>query len=423
MVFTPKQLLNRLQSLADHDRYLVAFSGGLDSTVLLHAMGALESALHAEISVVHIHHGLQARADEWVAHCKQTCRALGLSCRIIEVDAKPKQGESPEAAARHARYQALRALVTRNVCLLTAHHQDDQAETVLLQLFRGAGLEGLSAMPLIAPFAKGWHARPLLDVPREQLVQYANQYQLEWIDDPSNLDVGFDRNYIRHELYPVLTSRWPSVSSTLARTAQIHAEAVELTKRLAILDMKAASGRRIGTLSAKALIELSLARFNNLIRYWLRDCGLPTPTQRQLAQIRTDLIKARWDSRLHIRWPGAEVRRYRDDLYAMTPLSIHNPRRVYPWKLNESLTIPRLQLVLSYDKLESMGLNLVRDQAKVTVRFRTGGERCKPRRRAHHHCLKKLFQEAGVPPWERDRIPLIYVGDTLIAVIGYWVCV
>lgn len=421
-MFDASDLLSRLEALPDVQRFIVAYSGGLDSTVLLHAFATVCGRQDRVIEAVHVHHGLHSEADRWVEHCRHFCNRLGIACRIFWVDARPKPGESPEAAARAARYGVLRPLLRENTCLVTAHHKDDQSETVLLQLLRGAGPEGLAAMPFVTASGDGYHARPLLDYSRAEFLHYAQEHNLIWIDDPSNFDVDYDRNFLRQELLPLIRRRWPSAAHTLCRVARIQAEASALAYALGDIDQRNAAGSRPGTLSVNALIGLSGARRNNLLRYWIRKLTLPVLTSRQLARVDTDLLSSRPDSAPCLRWPGGEMRRYRDDLYAIHPLIPHDAQQVYVWQTDRDLYIPHLDLRLTNKDMKGQGLSVTTCEAQVEVRFRRGGERCRPKGRRHHHTLKNLFQDAGIPPWERDRIPLIYVNDRLVLVWGYWFC-
>ncbi len=422
MAFTTKSLVTTLEALPSVRRYLIAFSAGLDSTVLLQAMVKSSEALNVSVEAVHVHHGLQAESNIWVTHCEHICQEYKVPIRILPVNAHPSPGESPEAAARQARYAALRPLVGQGVCLLTAHHQDDQAETLLLQLLRGAGPAGLAAMPQLTRFGAGWHARPLLRFNRAELEAYARDHRLSWIVDPSNRQLFYDRNFIRHRVVPVLQERWPSCVQTLARAAAHQGAAISLIDELAAIDLRAAEGGRSDTLSARAVQNLSPQRQLNVLRAWIKARGLSLPTHRQLIRIRRDMVYSRWDAMPCVYWSGAEIRRYRDDLYAMAALSEHDPSQVVLWSPQQPLRFAHLGLEINAAQLNSMGLSLTGDQRLLQVRFRVGGERCKPQGSQHHRSLKKLFQEAGVPPWERDRIPLIYAGDRLIAVLGFWKC-
>lgn len=405
-------------------RYWIAYSGGLDSHVLLHAMSALRPVLpNSVVHAVHINHGLQHNAQQWEQHCAQVCAVLQIPYTSLTVNAHPAPGESPEAAARHARYTALGTLIEPGDCLLTAHHQDDQAETMLLQLLRGAGPHGLAAMPASTNFGKGQHLRPLLGFTHAQLKAYAEQHGLHWIDDQSNLNTDFDRNYLRHEIIPRLRARWPAAARTLARSAQHAADAAHLLDDFAQDDLVAVQGPSPATLIVSSLQELSAARQRNVLRGWLDKLGLPLPNAAHIKHILTDIVMAAPDSNPLVHWPGAEVRRYRDLIYVMQPLMPHDPSQIIAWDLSGPLTLPSGLGELSYTRAQGAGIKatLCQDQT-ITVRFRRGGERCRPVGRQHSHELRKLFQERGIPPWQRDRVPLIYIDEQLAAVVGLWVC-
>lgn len=419
--FSADQLLRRLQALPDTARYAVAYSGGLDSHVLLHALHALGPALGAELRALHIDHGLHSRSGDWARHCEAIGRLLGLSVQRIDVAAAPAPGESPEAAAREARYAALRQQLREGEILLTAHHLDDQAETLLLQLLRGAGPAGLAAMPNCQPFGAGHLARPLLGFTREALREYADAQALVWIEDPSNAEREYDRNFLRHAVLPHLAARWPAFAATLGRAAGHQADAAELLEEMGALDLRhAATGER--ALAISALRTLSTARQRNLLRHWIRGQRLRVPDTRQLEAIRLEVAGARPDAQPRVVWPGGEVRRYRDALYALADAPPEGLSGVYTWAdPARPLDIPalgRLQLAPAAAGLCAEALA----GAPLTVRFRQGGERCRVPGRGGSRSLKGLLQEWGVPPWRRGRIPLLYIGDELAAVVGHCLC-
>ncbi len=404
-------------------RYWLAYSGGLDSHVLLHALhGLIARQPGLTLSAVHVHHGLRPEADQWAAHCLAVCAALEIPCQVLHVQARPAAGESPEDAARRARYQALQGVVGTGDCLLTAHHQDDQAETLLLQLLRGCGVAGLAGMPVCAKFGAGQLARPLLTHSRAELRDYAERHSLRWVEDGSNAETGYDRNYLRHEILPRLRARWPATAAALTRSAGHCAAATDLLQTLATQDLAGLRGPVSGTLMIDRLQALDAARQDNVLRVWLRELGLPTPSTAHLRQLRCELLTAAVDAMPCVRWPGAELHRYRKLLYAMTPLTAHDAGQVLDWDLQQPLTLPggagRLHVALS----SGHGLDAALRGQRISVRFRHGGEICKPVGRGHHHDLRKLFQEAGVPPWRRERVPLLYVDGELAAVVGFWVC-
>lgn len=406
----------------------MGYSGGRDSSVLLHALTGLRARLPGdlEIRAVHVDHGLSAHAGAWSQHCAAVCSTLALPCQILRVNARPQPGESPEAAARAARYQAITALIEAGDILLTAHHQDDQAETLLLQLLRGAGPHGLAAMPTYAPFGAGWLARPLLDVTATELASYAEQHQLSWVEDPSNVDTGFERNYLRHDVMPHLKRQWPAVSRTLSRAAVHAAEAASLLDTLADNDMQPVQGPAQDTLSVSGLLKLDEACQRNVLRRWFKQRNLSVPATVHLQHIQHDILNAVADSVPCVGWgdvnQGAEARRYRDLIYAMPRLPAHNPNATLTWDMRQPLTLAGVG-TFTVTPVTGAGIKAsLLTLHSVSVRFRQGGERCRPAGRGHTHELRKLFQERGVPPWQRDRLPLIYIDDELAAVANLWVC-
>lgn len=396
-------------------RYSLAFSGGLDSTVLLHLLVNLRSLYPIRLLAVHINHSLSPNADSWENHCKKICFDFGVDFISFPIHIAASPGESLEEAARKNRYRKLREVISVNDILLTAHHQDDQAETILLQLFRGAGPKGLAAMPRFTPFYKGFHARPLLDFPRLILQKYAEENHLQWIEDESNLNIHFTRNFIRHEVIFLLKSRWPNITNSLARSAHYCAEAQFLLENFIQEDLISCGGSKSHTLSVKKLLQLNELRQRQVLRLWLQEKKFSIPSALKLQHIITDVLHAREDKLPHVMWGNYEVRRYRDNLYAMPRLSPWDASICISWDLNQSLYLPGLG-TLQAVKMVGRGLPL--EVQNVSVRFRQGGEQIFFHQ--HHHQLKKRFQEWGVPPWERDRIPFIFVNDQLVGVVGYY---
>lgn len=423
MRFSLEYLLQQLRRHAQPPAYWVAYSGGLDSHVLLHALAGLRGRLDAGVGAVHVNHGLQADAQHWESHCRRVCAGLDIRYESLQVAGAAASGESPEAAARTARYAALSDWLPVRHCLLTAQHQDDQAETLLLQLLRGSGVHGMAAMPAMTPLGAGWHQRPLLGVTRAQLQQYAAAHRLDWVEDPSNLNTAFDRNYLRRQLLPVLRARWPAVAASLSRSALHCAEAADLVEQLGEQDCRDVAGRHPGTLSLAGVCALPPARQRNLLRHWIRQAtGVSTSTA-VLARIVNDVLASRRDSAPCVRWGGHEVRRYRDELYLLRQAAApaHNPG--LEWNLAGPLQLPGAGGMLRVTPGTGCGIRAAAVAAAgAHVAWRQGGERCQPAGRGHRHALKKLFQERGIPPWERGRIPLIYIQGSLAAVAGLWVC-
>jgi len=405
-------------------RLLVAFSGGLDSHVLLHALRAALARRGDDrpLQAVHVHHGLQPQADDWILHCEAVCAALSVPLAVSRVTVAEADvaGQGLEAAAREARYRALADAMQPRDLLLIAHHQDDQAETLLLQLLRGAGPAGLAAMPRLAPFGPGWLGRPLLDLPRRALEAHARDAGLAWVEDPSNADPRFDRNYLRQEILPRLAGRWPGASARLAAAAANQADALAQLDALARDDAERCRGEAPGTLSVQALRRLRRGRCRNLLRLWLRDKGLAAPTRGRMDAILDAALTAGPDRTPCVTWAEVEVRRYRDELHALPALPAP-PREPIPWDLRRPLTIPALGLSLDPAFLAAAGITPGTCPGPVTVRFRRGGERIRLPGRAHSSALKTLMQAAGMPPWERERLPLVYVGEVLVAAGTRWI--
>lgn len=418
MSFSPQSLLDSLHELPRPRAYCVALSGGLDSTVLLHALVVLRDELALPLSALHVDHGLQAASIQWDEHCVALCQRLSVPLRRARVEVGCYKDKGLEASARRARYQAFEAQLGEGEMLLSAHHQDDQAETLLLQLFRGGGVHGLAGMPRLRSLGSGCLARPLLDVTRAELLTYAEAHGLAWIEDPSNQDIRLERNFWRHELLPQLAQRRAGVTKVLARSAAHFAENAELLDELAALDLLACAEG--DGLAIPAITSLSLPRQRNLLRYFIRQRGLPLPDHRRLQAILGDLIPAAADALPEVVWPGAELRRYRDTLYAMSPLPTR-PAADWqqPWDGQGELVLPA---GLGRYHLQSMpgGLRPACLQGELTVRLRRGGERLRLPGRTQHVDLKNLFQQAGIPPWQRERLPLLYLDGKLAQVAGLW---
>lgn len=422
--YSPASLAEQLRRLPAVNRYWIAYSGGCDSHALLHAAARLRDDAYAvPFHAVHVDHGLQPSSRAWAQHCAAACASLNLPLTSLRVDAQAAPGESPEAAARHARYGAFAELIEAGDCLLTAHHQDDQAETLLLQLLRGGGPHGLAAMPECAPFSRGWHARPLLAFPRSELRRYAEENGLRWIDDPSNEDVGYDRNYLRTQVVPRLRERWPAASRVLTRAAAHQAEAAQLLDVLAAQDFAQCRGAAPGTLRISALTAFDAVRQRNLLRYWLKQLGHALPDSVRLHEIQHTVLTAAPDREPVVAWSGTEVRRYRDELHALTASASGEAAATWAWDFASApLALPD-GTWLGAAPARGEGVSLAACTGRMlTVRYRRGGEQCRPGPRAARRSLKKLLQERGVPPWRRERLPLIYVGDELAAVADLWVC-
>ncbi|MEJ2621844.1 MAG: tRNA lysidine(34) synthetase TilS, partial [Candidatus Thiodiazotropha sp.] len=314
MTLSKDRLLETLNSLPQAGCCYLALSGGLDSCVLLHLLHQLSPQLTYPLKAIHVHHGLQADADRWQRHCETLCADYAIPLISLELDLQSKRGQSLEALAREARYHAFAQQLSPGDLLLTAQHQDDQAETLLLQLLRGSGPAGLAAMPLLSEFTPGWLARPLLDESRQAIETYAKQHKLCWQEDPSNQDQRFDRNFIRHSVMPLLQSRWPAASVTLSRSARFSGEMLTLAREEMAVELERVKNSTTGALSVKALQGMSSIRIRHLLRYWFDSSGAPMPNSKKLIRIENEAIHGREDSKPLIVWSDWEIRRFRDEL-------------------------------------------------------------------------------------------------------------
>lgn len=372
-----------------------------------------------QVRALHVHHHLQVAADAAARLCRAECRRLGVPLRTVHLQLGSMHGRSVEAAARDARYAAAARVLRTGEVLLTAHHDDDQLETLLLQLLRGAGVEGLAAMPACVPFGRGWHARPLLGSTRAQVEAWARAADLRWIDDASNTDRRFDRNYLRLEVLPGLRARWPAASTVAARTAQHMADASELLAAIGDADLADVA---VGSaLDLASLASLSPARQRNLLRRWIGAQALRVPDARRLEQIRTALALVRADAQPEVSWRGGSVRRFRGRLYAIgelppVPLQpLRWPCRRERW-LDLGHGLGRLHLIED----PAGPLALAKLPAVLTVAVRSGGERLQLAPRGQRRPLKDLLREAGVLPWWRPRLPLVSAHGRLVAVADLW---
>jgi tRNA(Ile)-lysidine synthase len=415
--FGPERLATSLSAIDGgwrEARHVVALSGGLDSTVLLHAIAALLPG--SSLRAIHVDHGLQPESVSWADACRLLCEKAGIPIEIVSLSLAPAAGASVEAAAREARYAALAERLRTNERLLTAHHRDDQLETVLIQLLRGAGVAGLAAMPARARLGPGWHLRPLLDVDRASLEAYARRNGLAWIDDPMNDALRYDRGWLRARVLPAIRERWPAAAATVARSASHLAGAARVLEEVAEADANGVADD--GRLSVEGLGLLSHGRRINLVRWWLGNLGLRPPPAARLAAAMEAFLTARQDALPALRWEDGEIRRYRGRLYALPPLAplpvAVSPDSQQSFDLGSGLG--RIELVKSVDG----GLPLAAARS-ARIRFRAGGESLRPHPERPRKRLKDLCQESGVVPWMRDRLPLVYVDDRLAAVGDLWI--
>lgn len=424
--FGPGWLIGQLESLVPdfaRSRLCVAVSGGVDSTALLAALAqGLASRKPqqraARLRAVHVDHGLHPASSLWSAHCRALAKQLKVPLEVRTIRVQRQRGISLEAAAREARYQVLASELGDGEALLTAHHLDDQLETVLLQLLRGAGIAGLAAMPPLAPFARGTLVRPLLECSRAQLTSWVTAAGLTWVEDDTNADERLDRNYLRRQVVPLIRARWPGAATAVARSARHAAEAQHLLDALALMDVERASYG--ASLAVPALRVLPPERRRNALRHWIARAGHTLPDTRRLTQLAGPVIDARPDANPMVAWGDTVVQRLGGQL------SIR-PRRAVPseetaWNLRESLTctLPGAHGKLELTPDERGPVDLGALPGMLMVRWRRGGERLAPSPGGPRRALKSLLQEARVPVAERGRLPLIFAGTRLLAVADLW---
>lgn len=366
-------------------RVAVGLSGGVDSVVLLHTLRALASEFGFGVSAIHVHHGLSPNADAWSRFCRTMCRRWQIPVTVRRVRVS-RDGAGLEAAARAARYRCYRTLRADVIAL--GHQLDDQAETVLMNLLRGAGLAGASGMRATAPFHEKLVVRPLLEVSREVIARHANANRLEWIEDESNRDESLTRNYLRQRVGPLLGARYPRWKENISRAARHFAQAD--------------------------------ADANRLLRAFLKERGLRAPSETKLAEMLRQMTQARRDRNIRIAHDGAELRVYRDRVTlnrAAKPVTFEPLR----WDGKPRVALPQLGGELRFREVRGAGFDASKLKQELMIRLRSGGARLQPDPRRPRRTLKNLFQEAGIPPWERERLPLLYCGPELVWAPGFGV--
>jgi tRNA(Ile)-lysidine synthase len=398
---------------------VVALSGGADSAGLLRAAAGVGDAFRGlPLRAVHIDHGLQAAAASFREACAALCAALHIPLTVIAVAVDAPPGSSLEAAAREARYAALAAELSPGECLLTAHHALDQAETLLLQALRGAGVKGLAAMPVCRPLGGGWHLRPLLEVPQAALLAWTAKGAGDAVQDPMNQDPRFDRSYLRHQIWPLIEARWPGSAAALARTAHHAAEAQAMLDATA--EFQVSRLRDGDALSVPGLRALTRSERINALRYWLCESGVEPPSTARLTEALRQVLDAQDDHMPAIPWGSCALRRYRQRIFitAAEPPELAGALR---WRVAGDA---RIELGPGLGTLrwvmQSGGLDPERLPEFLTVRRRVGGETIRPGALANTQTVQHLCQAQGVLPWMRDALPLVFAGDVLIAVADLW---
>lgn len=416
-----KQILQILEEAlspySDQHHFWVAYSGGLDSHVLLDAAAKVACNNGWRLSALHVNHGLSQFSDTWARHCQAKCAQLGVTCKVLKVEAEAEQGESPEAKARAVRYQAIDEQLGSKDVLLLAQHQDDQLETFLLQLLRGAGPAGLSAMPKRSQRQQAKQLRPFLSLERATLEAYASEVGLNWVEDDSNRDTCFDRNYLRHNLVPLLKQRWPEASKTFSRAARHQAEVQVLQEDLAKIDaqrLELCLGERLDT---RPLSRLTIERQKNLLRFWLKKNQIQMPSEKVLNTLLSLLGEK--TAKHEVTFAKTHIRKYRNTLYLLKADQNEREEEI-DWTTHADLFLPNINTVLTRDRLQQMQVKECHEP--LQVKFRQGGERFKIVGREGSRTLKKFFQEEGIPHWQRHKVPLIYHESKLVAIYGYCAC-
>jgi len=406
------------QQVQSGDRLVVALSGGVDSVVLLHLLAQFSKSMQLEVAAVHVEHGISVHSGQWSAFCQKLCDSLGISLVIHYLKIRKQPQQSLEAVAREARYQIYKNIQADYVVL--AQHQDDQAETLLLQLLRGAGVKGLGAMPTIRLLDLNKNTklfRPLLNISRLEILHYAEQNGLSWVTDESNQDVSYGRNFLRHRIFPVLEERYPAYRKTLSRSAQHLGEAAYLMDELARIDAENAT--IAGKLSLKKMRRLERTRAKNLLRYLLGQHEARLPNSAKLEEILRQLNSIEADNRFYFVVDNLAIRCYQGLVEFLPAESSFASLEPVIWQGEPRLVIEPLKGVVEFVQQHGRGIDLSKlNQRTITIRARTGGERFQPDCKRPRRSLKKILQETKLAPWMRNTLPLLFCGDQLVWVAG-----
>ena len=378
-----------MEDLANKDPFLIdkniviALSGGIDSVVLLHF---LNSHYPGNIRAVHINHNLSKHSKDWPLFCKELCLQQGVEFKSIDINIKTSS--NVEENARKKRYNSLKSELSKNEVLCTAHHQEDQSETFLLQLFRGSGVAGLASMPKMKSFADSFLYRPFLNISKQLIVDYATKYNLDWVEDDSNINLNFKRNLLRLEFIPKLESGFKGVIKNISRSAYHQSEALKLINDLAEIDIEKFNLVINHKIQVLPLIQLPERRVANVLRYYIAQRGFLMPSNKVLTEL-ISVLRAKDDAKVILKWHLYEVRRYDNELYFFDG---------EPDRSNEDCPL----------------FNKLKDQTNFTIRFRQDGQRVRLKGKKHSSSLKKILQSANIPPWERDKLRMYYINDTLV---------
>ena len=425
-MFTPEQIIELDKYHQQGYQFVVAFSGGVDSTVLLYLVQQYCQALNIPVTAIYVNHGLSANADNWQQHCQQTAERIGVQFKSVKVNIQQTSRQSIEQLAREARYQALIQHSADKSVIFAGQHQDDQTETFLLRLKRGSGPNGLACMrPLRNLTENRLLYRPLLHVSREQIEAFAQTNKLNWIEDESNKNDLFERNFLRNQIIPQFKQKWPQFSAMVNRSAELCNEYQLLADDLASIDANNCidADKR---LLIEACLSLSKHRQNNLIRYWLQSLHQQLPSAKQMQQIELAML-AKDDAQPIVQLSSSQIRRYNKKLYLLTQqdiLWIEQSESDFEIDVDKPLTIysakGKLLVIgqfLHVDRIRLPSLN-----EKVTIRYNVkSSTKCLPHYRQQSRSVKKILQELLIEPWFRHKIPYLYYNDTCVAALGYWI--
>ena len=408
------------QYVSERNHLILALSGGVDSVVLLQVLAQISKQFAFDLSVIHIEHGISPNAKQWSDFCQNYCDTLGVPLTVFRLNIKKQSQVSLEAAARQARYTIFRELSADFVVL--AHHLDDQVETLQLQLLRGAGLRGLSAMPVMRLLSRAGNVkllRPLLGVTRDTIQDYALQNKLMWVSDESNDDTTYHRNFLRHQIFPLLEQRYTAYRETLARTSRHVSEAVQLLDVLAENDSHTVMVA--GEIHLERLRKLDFLRAKNLLRYIFSQHDITQPSTIKLEEILRQLWTVKSDNHLHLSFGEIEIRLFKNVVKLLPRTKFHDlgQDQLFYWHGEPDWLIESLGGVIKWTNSMGIGINTKKlMENPVAVRLRKGGERFQPNCKRPRRSLKKIFQEAAIPEWERNNLPLLLSGDRLVWVAG-----
>ena len=423
-MFVPDNL--RDINLENYSRMAVAFSGGLDSSVLLHSLVSIPE-FKEKVFAIHVNHGLSPNSKSWIKHCDKFCSGLGVN--FIPLTIELENSKTNENILRQARYEALFSCLEKGDVLCTAHHQDDHIETILFRILRGTGIKGLAGIEKYSQIEGIDLIRPLISYSKKDLLDYGNKFNVNWIEDESNEDLSISRNFIRKKVIPNLKNdNWPEYKNSISYLSSKAKEANEILDEIAFLDLKRCASESLDRLSILKIKELSHARAMNVLFTWL---GINTHlgvSNKITDQVYKSIVLASENSNPVVTFGkrgesgSFQIRRFNNFLrhLPLTETETLSNQKVWKWNTNNPLELPTgtLSMQLSLGK----GISTQLTEPGISIKGRIGGERCKPEGRSKSQKLKKLFQEYRVPPWVRDRIPLVYVGDQLAAVSDLWVC-